>query len=367
MELHKFQSTNFIIGLRAIAILLVFLIHSGGGGLKETNDIFSLFVDFGKFGVQIFFVISGFTIFYQFYTSGYSFNKFIFNRIARISTPYFPLIILLYLYTNNGGEIFNSWTTKFCNDKITLENIFYHITYLASFRVDYANSIIGVEWTLHIEVFYYFIIGFLISLNFLKLNLKRLIMTLFIFMVIALVMIVLSHLKIYDSYFIYWMPFRHGWFFILGGLAYYFRNVVNEYYSIKTKYLLSNIAIVSTIIAIILLLNIKLLNHIGYINEVIFAGVTFFLIIFVNDKAKLTKLLINKPMLFLGNISFSFYLLHIIIINTNIINNLLEINNQILLFLINFIVTIIISYLWYKLFEDMVYKRIKYFLKQHIR
>jgi peptidoglycan/LPS O-acetylase OafA/YrhL len=64
---RHYGGTEFITGLRAIAVFLVFLIHSGGGGLREVSEFLNTFVNFGKYGVQIFFVISGFTIFYQLY------------------------------------------------------------------------------------------------------------------------------------------------------------------------------------------------------------------------------------------------------------------------------------------------------------
>ena len=97
MKIRNYKGTNFITGLRAIAILLVFLVHSGGGELKNINDGFNNLVHYGTYGVQMFFVISGFTIFYQIFEKGYRFKKFLLVRVSRISIVYFPIIILIFI------------------------------------------------------------------------------------------------------------------------------------------------------------------------------------------------------------------------------------------------------------------------------
>jgi peptidoglycan/LPS O-acetylase OafA/YrhL len=71
-----YEGTKFITGLRAIAVLLVFLIHSGGAGLTEFGGALSTLVTAGKYGVEIFFVISGFTIFYQLFEGNYTLKRF---------------------------------------------------------------------------------------------------------------------------------------------------------------------------------------------------------------------------------------------------------------------------------------------------
>ncbi|WP_185976998.1 hypothetical protein [Shewanella psychropiezotolerans] len=48
-----YEGTNFITGLRAIAVFLVFLIHARGGGLVELGGAFSNLVMIGKYGVEV--------------------------------------------------------------------------------------------------------------------------------------------------------------------------------------------------------------------------------------------------------------------------------------------------------------------------
>lgn len=354
---RNYEGTNFITGIRAIAIFFVFLIHSGGGGLRELGGAYNLFVDFGKYGVPMFFVISGFTIFHQLISGNYTFSKFLKIRISRISIPYFPLILFIYLFIYMGGEQFNSWADKFNNGAISIDNLLAHLTYLASFNLKYANTIIGVEWSLHIEIFFYLVLGFLIVNKFLVASFKSLFFSLIITVFIALVFLYLGYANKLDKLLVHWMPFRYAWMFILGGAGYYFRNIVNIKISKQVKYKLSNIAILFSITTIFILLNVKSINSVGLINEGVFAILTFILIVFVRDNAGFSVIINNKVLIWLGSISFSFYLLHYIVIEIQVANYFSD--NASLLFLINFIFAASISHLWYRVFEVMFYKKVK--------
>jgi peptidoglycan/LPS O-acetylase OafA/YrhL len=60
---HKdYGDSSFITGMRAFAALAVVLIHSGGAGFRELGAIGNNIADFGKVGVYVFFVISGFSV-----------------------------------------------------------------------------------------------------------------------------------------------------------------------------------------------------------------------------------------------------------------------------------------------------------------
>ncbi|MEI6430521.1 MAG: acyltransferase family protein, partial [Pseudanabaena sp. ELA607] len=149
---RNYGDTDFITGLRAIAVMFVFLIHSGGGGLRELGPCGNFIVDCGKLGVQIFFVISGFTIFSQFFREKYTFKKFILVRLSRISLPYYPLLLILFTFNILGGHQFNGWAIQLNNGEIDMWNLLAHITYLSTYNLQWQNTIIGVEWTLGIEV-----------------------------------------------------------------------------------------------------------------------------------------------------------------------------------------------------------------------
>lgn len=69
---RHYKSTEFITGLRFIAIFMVFLIHSGKDVVSEILTNQERLVSLGKYGVMVFFVISGFTIFFE---KNYSFKS----------------------------------------------------------------------------------------------------------------------------------------------------------------------------------------------------------------------------------------------------------------------------------------------------
>jgi peptidoglycan/LPS O-acetylase OafA/YrhL len=85
------------------------------------------------------------------------------------------------------------------------------------------------------------------------------------------------------------------------------------------------------------------------VNELFFNILTFILIIFTRDDAILSKILTNKIIIFLGSISFSFYLLHILVIEYLSFNN----------FFYSLIVSIAILFIWYFIFENYLYKKVK--------
>lgn len=353
---RHYDNTNFITGLRAMAILFVFLIHSGGGGLRGFGDFSNSIVDYGRYGVQIFFVISGFTIFYQIFEKGYNFKKFISVRVIRISLVYFPIIILLFIYYKFTGNVFNSWAHRFNDGIISIDNLIMHLFYLGGFSSHYANTIIGVEWTLNIEIFYYIILGFLISANYIKMNIKNIFIYLFFFLFFAIGFAVLAITKKLDSLLIHWMPFYYGYMFLLGGLAYYLRkNIISKINENKRKHI-SNLSLIFNL----LLLTALMYFHMNIPSEIvggITALITFLLISFTIDTARLTKLFTNKYMIFIGSISFSMYLIHMLVISTHF-TDFIKVNSF-LAMLINLLLTIVISYVSYILLEVKIYKHLK--------
>lgn len=321
INLHekKYNDTNFITGLRAIAVLLVFLVHCNLKHVENINEFLNRIINYGSFGVQIFFVISGFTIFYQLYEKKYSFKKFIILRVLRISIVYFPILIFLFLIANFNGSIFNDWAYKFNNGTISIENLVIHLLYLGSFSLNYANTIIGVEWTLNIEIFYYFVIGLLISYKILKNNFVNIAFITFIFLVISISFSMLNYFKIIDSLLIGWMPFIYGYMFLLGGLSFFIRQKLENLFEINKLKLISNISIIINLLLLFLLIYFQK-DLPGIVTGGITAIITSSLIILTQDTSYFGKLFTNKIVVFLGSISYSFYLVHFTIINSKVSN-----------------------------------------------
>jgi peptidoglycan/LPS O-acetylase OafA/YrhL len=153
--LDQYNSTAFITGLRGYSVLAVFLIHSGGGGLRELSYFTNEIVDKGKYGVVSFFVISAFTIAMSIDKSiskdQFSYKHYIMNRWLRI----FPLFFIVALFAFlNGG---NSYYLQMFNVNNDIVNFILQISLLNVFFTKHINNLIGVEWMLPIQFFYYLI------------------------------------------------------------------------------------------------------------------------------------------------------------------------------------------------------------------
>ena len=358
---REYASTEFIIGIRALAVLMVFMIHSGGGGLVELFEYGERVVSLGKHGVDIFFVISGFTIFFQVYEKNYKIKNFILVRLARISIPYFPLLIVFYLYLSYGGQWSNYWAALLSNNEVSLMNLLMHLSYLSFLDIRYANTIIGVEWTLSVEVFYYFLLGFIVikfrkNMHF-TLLLKMFFITLFFNF---LILYITFHNEVYQLYAL-WTPFRYGYMFVLGGMAYFLRKEFLKRYSEPLQIKISNsVLLFLTMLLLWFVLGIFVPKS-NVLNELFFALFTFVLLVSINDNALLSKIFLrNKIFVFIGSISFSFYLYHMLVLNLPFLA--MDIENISIKFLYHLVLTIMISTLSYLVFERKVY----FLVKNHI-
>lgn len=344
-------TTNFITGIRAIAVLMVFLVHSGGGGLSEISDLGKTIVYWGRYGVEIFFVISGFTIFYQFYEKDYNKMQFILIRFLRISIPYYPILIFCFLmmYFKFQEPIY--WMNKFNESNIEIKNLLYHMLYLGGFNLKYINTLIGVEWTLYIEMIMYLIFFILIGFNIIRFNIINTL--LFVIVLYSIQLYINEYLKL-DPLLFHWSFIKYFYMFILGGLAYLVRKKFDNFDSCILTHS-SNISIIFLFVLFFANAKYNLFKDI----EEFFSIITFIAIIFIRDNSFLAIFFNNRLFLFLGIISYSFYLWHAIVLGFDlfIIDSLKQfifIN-----FLYSFLMSTLLAYIWYLIFEQKIYAGIK--------
>ncbi len=356
---RDYQDTNFLTSLRAIAILLVYLIHAGSG-IRQFGPIGNFLCDIGKFGVQVFFVISGFTIFSQFFKEGYGLKKFLLVRIFRISLPYYPLLLFMYLYINNGGFQFNPWAIKYNNGSLDALNLLAHFTYLSQFFLAYQNTVLSIEWTLGIEVFFYFLFGLLIEYGYFRLEKRHFIIWgLVLFVFSALVKI--SGYVYFDRYYVHWLPFQYSYMFYLGGLAYFLRNNLKVDWPCKRfsrEQLSDCMLVVLGLIFVVQALSTLIFSPIYPIVEFVVVIYAFSITVLFNDNGRLSWFLNNRVLNFLGSISFSFYLMHYLVINL-----LPQADNALFDMMGKFIVSVVVATCWYHVFEQNLYVRAKKMIK----
>lgn len=150
------RKLDSLIFLRGIAVIMVCLCHFGGA-LQQPNiqDVYGFFHEYGKYGVQMFFVISGFVIPLSLYKGKYrltDYGRFLYKRLLRLQLPYLAglAITLLVMYV--------SYRYK---HQLFPENL---ISIILSCFYAHAPANNPVFWTLTVEVQYYFFIGLLFPL-----------------------------------------------------------------------------------------------------------------------------------------------------------------------------------------------------------
>lgn len=90
--------------LRALAALMVLVFHflsfEGIGGFLIENPLIRQYSKFGAQGVELFYIISGFVIYYSLTSTdskGYSYSKYLLKRFARIFPPFLGTLALICL------------------------------------------------------------------------------------------------------------------------------------------------------------------------------------------------------------------------------------------------------------------------------
>lgn len=326
--------------LRAIAFIGVFLLHALRAFvyldpvLYKTGFVFS----YACLGVSIFFVLSGFLMMYKHKNDkdDLSIKNNIKNAIKRIKSLYPLHIITMILGTI---IIFFRGYYSFSNlDSIKelIYVLFLNITLLQSWIPDTLinTSLNGVAWYLSVSVFLYFMFPYIKKFIKYKNNI-----TLGIISIIWLLLEIVScylMIKVYGvdskvyNWFMYCFPlFRLGDFFMGCSLERVYSSIDKEKIS-TTK---ATIYEIITIILIALVFIYYRMDHTRTIFKAINNMTTIYIpvslllvLLFAINKGLITKLLNNKLLIYIGNISSYLFLIHyvvtqgakVIIINNNI-------------------------------------------------
>jgi peptidoglycan/LPS O-acetylase OafA/YrhL len=216
--------------------------------------------------------------------------------------------------------------------------------------IDYLgkHSIIGVEWSLSIEIFWYLLLPMLIKIISNKTKAICVLIISYLFYLIIVKFAYIIPLNNTDlSLAIHFNPIGYFFSYSCGVAAYVIKPTINRFkHNNDISFLL--------VLVIILLFSIKPELFTRYfINEyLLFSILTFILIIGLNNDSKLTKLFFsNRITVFIGVISYGLYLSHLPIIN--IINNinLLSTMNLFYKFVVVIFIGMIVSTILYIIIE----------------
>ena len=347
---------------RALAALSVCAVHF------SYNSIFHVYFKQALF-VQFFFTLSGFVIYLNYHNQNFNISrikKFMIKRFFRLYPLhlFFLLVFVLiefikfFLSKNYGLEINN---TPFQLNN--LNNFFLHLFFLQHYADEFAFN--GPAWSISVEMFLYFTFSVMFFLN------KR------FFLIMPILFVMLFILFLTDTY---GEGYYHGAFF--SGLYSFSIGCIFCYIYLKNKnFFKSKIFNIFYFIFLFIFLaelfGYKNLYEYDYIFLYsIFFGLIIYFSCFLNKTYFLYKILFNNFFIFLGKISYSIYLGHLLVFY--VMNNflrfiiqyptettskgiivlklsLLEANSFTLL---AYILTILFASFTYKFIENKFYKKI---------
>lgn len=299
----SFKETQYLVGLRGYAALAVFFIHYEGGGLRSLvidksflNSILNRVVDFGKYGVVVFFVLSAYTISKSLdFSASINYRNYLIRRLLRIIPMYYLIILVAFSY---GGiaEYFSLFQVTNSS-----WNLLSHLSFLNLFQIEYRNNLIGVEWSVPIELFYYLLIPPLfISLKKIR-GLGTHIFILSLSLALTLPAFINNIYTIMPHLSYHWSPIKYIFSFSFGLVLFHFEKLYKKHIPKFSGLIL---------IELFVLLLSFVISFQKHEEEfiTIWCGA---IILVTSSRSNLSKLLFENPfIIYLGTVSYSFYLLH---------------------------------------------------------
>ncbi|MGM7720473.1 acyltransferase family protein [Metabacillus sp. Hm71] len=345
---------NSLTSFRFIAALSVFIFHVG---YLENLQL-------GAAGVSFFFVLSGFIMAYTYHSKFINLEKDIIKKYywARFAKIY-PVHVLTFLISAPLTLMWFHPESLYWLKLAIMSGI--NLLLVQSYVPNQGTyfNFNGVSWTLSVEVLFYLTCPFLIW-TFTKLNVKKHIISSLVIGLLIWTVFFNFNLKLDESdTFLIWMlhifPVARLFEFAMGvilGLIF-----VSKYEE-KRK----NKALYNTLetISILTLVGVMLYStnlDVGAVRGGLFIPVWCLVIyIFAFQAGVISRILSNKALVYLGEISFSFYMIHQLVIRYYEFFNM----SESLKGLICFIVSLVLSSIMYRYYEEPLRKKIRYGLKK---
>ncbi|MEN9548820.1 MAG: hypothetical protein RIR12_1411 [Bacteroidota bacterium] len=298
---------EYLDGLRGIAALLVVFWHFRQlfvSNILNTNlftkfwNLFDVFFLTGTFAVQLFFVLSGFVLSYGALNSKSFIYKQLTKRAFRLIFPVFITSVIYYFFLRKGLIVYNSDYAEAYIKGIGIDNfllwntIFNFKTFIVLFFRDFLLfgdwsfnlNINSALWTIPIELYWSYVI-LLTQLLITKISNK------------GIKVATLTICMLFGAFFAAFKGFEFGILFLSGSLfAFFHKNLCTISFNWLVKIGLLIIVIIVSFFARFWLSNVFAILLLG--------GALHITI--------LREFLSSKIFVFLGKISFSLYLLHML-------------------------------------------------------
>lgn len=341
--------------LRMFFALFVFLSHLAF--LKETNyvNIFNSIFDEGFLGVSFFFILSGFILAYnykeKFLIGNISKREFYISRLARIYPVHIATTALVFLLT--FAQSGKGW-------EYLIQHVFLIQSFFTSEEIHF--SLNSPSWSISDEMFFYLLFPFAFLIS------EKIRSYIFILYLIGILILNIQLDKNQDHYWLYISPYVRFSDFLLGIILFdIFEKLKVGYSKIKQPVVIFELGAILLFILFFVFHNkidISYRYSIYYWLPMAAIILIFALSHVAQKKSIITQFLSNKYMVLAGEISFSFYLLHVLEIQIlNYIRKIFSLNMDLMLFsFFIFIVTLIASFIMYRFIEKPLNKKVKQFL-----
>ena len=293
-------------------------------GFERTNIIGDFLSDFGGMGVDVFFVVSGFIMTHIVINKEKTASSFILNRLVRVVPNYwFYSVVIVVL-----GLIISIHSSD-----VTLTSFIQSLLFIPN---ENPSPLLGVfptltvGWTLNYEMLFYVIVS--VALFVFKKNTKAV----FILVAIVLFLIPILNKTIMSGYYRFFLIE-----FILGGCVYYLIKFNKKEFNLGV---------------LILSASLLFLNLHPAFERMLISFFIVMLFVYLERFFK-KEILFIKSGIFLGNISYSIYLSHTLVINilfvcfTSYRGDINSYTDISLFLFLTTLFTILISYFSYHLIE----------------
>lgn len=331
---------------RFIAAISIVVFHYGQHVFPFNGEKIHFLFSQANIGVSFFFILSGFVMVIAYGKKDrIAFPDFIRKRFARIYPVYVLAILLIVGYYIS------------VNSPVDFKALMLNISLLQSWIPDYPGTLNAPGWSLSVEMFFYLCFPLLFNVLYKKIDLlKMATLVLIIFMVSQVVF----HLGIRSSFYhglhssshdvLFYSPYMHINEFLVGNIAgfYFLRGMKERNYDLP---------IIILVACAVYLLKWKTgLNYHNGLLAIVF--VPMIMLLSANN-GYITKLFRLKSAVFLGEISYSIYILQLpVFAGLYKLMVYLEIEDPVIHFYTGLIALIIISSISYLFFETPLRKMI---------
>lgn len=335
--------------LRFVFAFMVFMSHAPLFEEEHNPFLYHLFKE-GYVGVSFFFILSGFILSYtyqnRFTTHNITKRTFYTARFARIY-PLHLLTLLIWVYMRKDHPINKDYITNFISN-IFLAQSFYptdHIRFNA------------VAWSLSDEMFFYLLFPFIVGWFVTARNKLLAVFAGSTFLILMLCPIFSGHRN--EEWFFYAFPPVRLLDFVWGILLYNLCNRVKSGKKWKPRGTLPEVLVL--IIFLLFYFSAYFIPQVYRHSLWYWIPVGLLISVFFFNSGCISKILSNRRLVLLGEISFAFYMVHTIVL-WYVKRAFFLLDIQILdlvIFILGVIISVVVSLFSFKYFETPVNKWLK--------